>query len=76
MSEREPYDPADETDDLPDASVPETASVDVPEADAIEQAAPVDVGREEAPDAVGDAPEADALEQRTEVADPDDDYRT
>ena len=75
MSEREPHDPDDETTELPDAPIPESVPAEVPEADAIEQAAPVAGGGEEAPDTIGDAPEADALEQHAEVADPDDEYR-
>jgi hypothetical protein len=74
MSEREPY-PADEA-ETTEPVVPGSVPADVPEADAIEQAAPVDGHAEEEPSTVGDRPEADAIEQLTEVADPgDDDYR-
>ena len=74
MSEREAHDPADES-EPPAPAVPEELPAEVPEADAIEQAAPLSGGREDVPDAVGDAPEADALEQQAEVADPEDEYR-
>ena len=74
MTEREAYDPADES-ETPAPPVPDDVPAEVPEADAIEQAAPLGGAPSEPPDAVGDAPEADALEQQAEVADPDDDYR-
>ena len=72
MSEREPF-PEDEaeTTDTGPGSVP----AEVPEADAIEQAAPVAGAGSDEPDTVGDAPEADALEQHAEVGDADEEYR-
>jgi len=74
VSEREPY-PADDEAETTEPAVPESLPADVPEADAIEQAAPLDrVGGDE-PATVGDAPEADALEQHTDVGDADDEYR-
>ena len=73
MSEREPY-PAEEAEHT-DPVVPDSVPAEVPEADAIEQAAPVGGTTEDEPTRVGDAPEADALEQRTEVTEPDDEYR-
>ena len=74
MTEREAYDPADES-EAPAPAVPDSVPAEVPEADAIEQAAPVTARRADEPETIGDAPEADALEQQTEVAEPDDDYR-
>jgi hypothetical protein len=77
MTEREPFPEDDENDELvPEpGSVPDELPADVPEADAIEQAAPARGGVANEPETVGDAPEADAIEQRTEVAEPDDEYR-
>jgi hypothetical protein len=77
MTEREPFPEDDESDELvPEPeSVPDELPADVPEADAIEQAAPARGSIASEPELVGDAPEADALEQHTEVAEPDDEYR-
>ena len=78
MTEREPFPDGDENDEpvvQGPGSVPESLPADVPEADAIEQAAPARGSIASEPDTVGDAPEADAIEQRTEVAEPDDEYR-
>jgi hypothetical protein len=78
MNEREPF-PEEAENDEPVASgsesVPDELPADVPEADAIEQAAPAAGGITRGPDTIGDAPEADAIEQLTEVAEPDDEYR-
>jgi hypothetical protein len=74
MGEREPY-PPDE-DENTEPPVPESVPAEVPEADAIEQAAPLAGPVDDEPATVGDRPEADAIEQATEVAEPDDDeYR-
>ncbi len=77
MTEREPFPEEAENDDpvVAPESVPESLPADVPEADAIEQEAPAAGGIASEPDTIGDAPEADAIEQRTEVAEPDDEYR-
>jgi hypothetical protein len=73
MTEREAYDPADYSE--PSAPpLPESVPPEVPEADAIEQAAPLTDERTDEPETIGDAPEADAIEQHTEVEEPDD-YR-
>jgi len=63
---------AEELERDPDELGPET-----PEADALEQAAPLDPSPEDdRADPVGDAPEADALEQRRGIDDDQDvDYR-
>lgn len=74
MTEREIHDPADES-ELPTSSTPDPVPAEVPEADAIEQAAPVGDQPPDEPGTIGDAPEADAIEQRTQVADADDEYR-
>lgn len=69
----EDRDEADAAEELPERPPP-AGDPEVPEADALEQAArleepPVD------PESVGDAPEADALEQARGVADPGDEDR-
>ncbi len=62
---------AEELEREPDELAPET-----PEADALEQAAPVDPAPDdELADPVGDVPEADALEQRRGFDDEDLDDR-
>ena len=66
-------DEADAADDLPDRPT-QPGDAQVPEADALEQAAELSAPPEE-PETVGDAPEADALEQGRGVADDDDDRR-
>lgn len=74
MSEREPF--PDEDAEGAEPAGPSSVPADVPEADAIEQSAPVGGGDgQEEPATVGDRPEADALEQATEVTEPDDEYR-
>jgi hypothetical protein len=77
MNEREPFPENAENDELvlEPASVLDELPADVPEADAIEQAAPARGSVATEPDSIGDAPEADAIEQRTEVTEPDDEYR-
>jgi hypothetical protein len=56
-------DEAERAEDL--EHVPEELTPETPEADALEQAAPVDpTPEDDRADPVGDAPEADALEQR------------
>lgn len=48
---------------------------DVPEADALEQAAEVQPTDPDVPEEIGDAPEADALDQQRPVEDPEEDRR-
>ena len=72
MSEREP---SSEEDEHVEPVMPESIPPDVPEADAVEQAAPVRGGDAPEPTTVGDSPEADAIDQLTEIADIDDEDR-
>lgn len=66
-------DDADAADDVRAAEVGEPGRPDVPEADALEQAAEVRPEAVGEPDEVGDRPEADALEQARGVDDDDED---
>jgi hypothetical protein len=53
-------------------TAPEPVSPEVDEADALEQARPVQPHADEEPEAVGDLPEADALEQARDAGADDD----
>jgi hypothetical protein len=76
MSERDPdLSPTPREDEPVEPVMPSSIPPDVPEADAIEQAAPLRARDDREPDTIGDAPEADAIEQLTDVADPDEDDR-
>jgi len=72
MSDRELYADDEET---AEPTTPESLPAEVPEADAIEQAAPLDGSGDHEPETVGDRPEADAIEQHTDVGDADEEYR-
>jgi hypothetical protein len=63
---------APEEDEHVEPVMPESIPPDVPEADAVEQAAPVRGRDRPEPDTVGDGPEADTIDQQIEVAETDD----
>jgi hypothetical protein len=65
---RDDADAAEELEREPDVEAPE-----VPEADALEQAAELGAEDDDEPTSIGDAPEADALEQRRVAGDADED---